>query len=135
MKNTRNTTAKAAIFELIKNSEVALSHAEIQELNHESCDRVTIYRILDRLTAEDVIHKIVTPSGTVKYAACHHTDHKEHHQIHNHVHFNCEVCQLVTCLENVEPTFKLPSNYQVKQVNFTVTGICPSCAMKDVLVE
>ena len=45
MKNTRNTIAKAAIFELIKSSKVALSHAEIQELNQEACDRVTIYRI------------------------------------------------------------------------------------------
>jgi len=131
MKNTRNTIAKAAILELIKNSEVALSHVEIQELNQEACDRVTIYRILDRLTSEDVIHKIVTPSGTVKYAACHHTDHEEHYHIHNHIHFNCEKCQAVTCLEAVEPSFKLPSNYKVNQVNFTVSGICPFCSLKN----
>lgn len=126
MKNTRNTTAKSAILELIKNSEVALSHSEIQKLNTELCDRVTIYRILDRLVAEDVIHKIATSDGTIKYASCHH-NHDTHHHTHNHIHFSCEKCQSVTCLENVVPSFKLPENYLLKEVNFTLTGLCPNC--------
>lgn len=126
MKNTRNTTAKTAILDIIKSSEVALSHAEIQKLNQESCDRVTIYRILDRLVTEDVIHKIATPDGTVKYASCQHTHEKSHH-IHNHVHFSCEKCKMVTCLNNVVPTFNLPQNYIINEVNFTLTGVCPNC--------
>ena len=126
MKTTRNTTAKSAILEIIKNSEVALSHAEIQKLNQESCDRVTIYRILDRLVAEDVIHKIATPDGTIKYASCNHS-HNRHEHIHNHVHFNCEKCHSVTCLDSVEPTYKLPENYLVREVNFTLSGLCPDC--------
>ncbi len=126
MKNTRNTTAKTAILEIIKNSEVALSHVEIQKLNQELCDRVTIYRILDRLVAEDVIHKIATPDGTIKYASCHH-NHDTHQHTHNHVHFSCEKCKLVTCLENVVPSFNVPDNYLIKEVNFTLTGLCPNC--------
>jgi Fur family ferric uptake transcriptional regulator len=126
MKNTRNTTAKSAVLELIKNSEVALSHSEIQKLNQDLCDRVTIYRILDRLVAEDVIHKIATPDGTVKYASCHH-HHETNQHTHNHVHFSCEKCKLVTCLDNVIPSFNLPENYVVKEVNFTLTGLCPEC--------
>lgn len=126
MKNTRNTTAKTAILEIIKNSEVALSHSEIQKLNQESCDRVTIYRILDRLVAEDVIHKIATPDGTVKYASCNH-NHDAHQHAHNHVHFSCEKCLSVTCLDTVEPTYNIPENYLVKEVNFTLSGLCPNC--------
>jgi len=126
LKNTRNTTAKSAILELIKKSEIALSHVEIQKLTGDLCDRVTIYRILDRLVTEDVIHKIATPDGTVKYASCHH-HHETHHHIHNHVHFSCEKCKLVTCLDNVIPSFILPENYLVKEVNFTLIGVCPNC--------
>ena len=126
MKTTRNTTAKSAILEIIKNSEVALSHLEIQKINQESCDRVTIYRILDRLVAEDAIHKIATSDGTIKYASCHHPHDTDHHT-HNHVHFSCEKCHSVTCLENVVPSFTLPENYSVKEVNFTLTGLCPNC--------
>ena len=126
MKTSRNTTAKTAILELIKNSEVALSHAEIEKLNQGLCDRVTIYRILDRLIAEDVIHKIATPDGTIKYASCHHSHDTQEHT-HNHVHFSCEKCHSVTCLDSVEPTYTIPKNYLVKEVNFTLSGLCPDC--------
>jgi Fur family ferric uptake transcriptional regulator len=68
MKVTRNTAAKGAILELITNSDTALSHSEIHKLTQDLCDRVTIYRILDRLVNEDVIHKIVNLDGTIKYA-------------------------------------------------------------------
>lgn len=126
MKKPRNTLAKAAILELITSSEVALSHAEIQKMTADLCDRVTIYRILDRLVTEDVVHKIATPEGTVKYASCHHS-HEGHHHTHNHVHFSCEKCQSVVCLESVQPTYTLPENYLVTEVNFTLSGICPQC--------
>ncbi len=126
MKATRNTIAKSAIFELLKNSKEALSHSEIQKLTGDLCDRVTIYRILDRLVTEDVIHKIATPDGTVKYASCHHSHDNPHHT-HNHVHFSCEKCHSVTCLDSVEPSYTISDNYVVKEVNFTLSGLCPEC--------
>jgi len=124
MKTTRNTIAKSVILDLLIKSEVALSHAEIQALTNGICDRVTIYRVLDRLMKEDLIHKAVNLEGTIKYASCSHL-HDNHS--HNHVHFSCQKCNLVTCLDNVEPRFTLPENYQIKEVNFTLTGLCPNC--------
>ena len=124
MKLTRNTTAKSEILNLITKSKVALSHSEIQTLTKGMCDRVTIYRVLERLIKEDLIHKAVNLEGTIKYASCSHT-HENHS--HNHVHFSCQKCNLVTCLDTVEPQFTLPINYQIKEVNFTLTGLCPNC--------
>lgn len=124
MKTSRNTASKAAILELLTVSKVALSHSEIQKIIGDLCDRVTIYRILDRLVNEDVIHKIATPDGAVKYASCHH-DLNNH--AHNHIHFSCEKCLLVTCLDSVEPSYKIPINYLVNEVNFTLSGLCPNC--------
>ena len=124
MKTTRNTTAKSVILDLIIKSDVALSHAEIQTLTDGICDRVTIYRVLERLMNEDLIHKSVNLEGTIKYASCSHC--KEAHS-HNHIHFSCQKCHLVTCLEDVEPAFKMPKNYQINEVNFTLTGLCPNC--------
>lgn len=125
MKKSRNTVAKTRIINTITDSKTALSHSEIHELLDGFCDRVTIYRVLDRLIAEDLIHKIVTIDGTVKYAACHDCSSVEHH--HNHIHFSCEQCHTVTCIEEVEPSFKLPEKYKVHNVNFTVSGVCPEC--------
>ena len=103
MKTTRNTTAKTAVLEVFENSKTALSHTEIQKQLNDVCDRVTIYRILDRLVNDDIIHKISNLDGTVKYAKCNHSHQRVH--IHNHAHFSCENCHEITCLENVKPSY------------------------------
>ena len=126
MKQTRNTAAKTEILKLISQSTVALSHSEIQNNLDGLCDRVTIYRVLDRLVEEDLVHKVVNIDGGVKYASYNHKE-AVHHS-HNHIHFSCQECQTVTCLEDVKPSFELPKRYQVKEVNFTVSGICPECS-------
>jgi len=125
MKSARSTPAKTEIQELIVSSSVALSHSEIQRSLEGLCDRVTIYRVLERLLAEDVIHKIVNIDGVVKYASCQSCS-SEHS--HNHIHFSCQKCKSVTCLEDVEPIYKLPNNYKVSEMNFTLSGLCPECS-------
>ncbi|MBP4138944.1 MULTISPECIES: Fur family transcriptional regulator [Flavobacterium] len=125
MKITRNTVAKTAVLEIFGNSTTALSHTEIQKQLNEVCDRVTTYRILDRLIQDDIIHKIVDLDGTVKYAKCRH-EHRVH--IHNHAHFSCENCHEITCLENVKPSYLIPHSYKVKDINFTLSGLCPKCS-------
>lgn len=124
-KQSRNTIAKKEILQLIQKAGSALSHSEIQHLLDDLCDRVTIYRVLDRLVEEGQIHKVLTIDGKIKYAKCNGcgTVHR-----HNHIHFNCENCQTVTCLDDIQPMFDLPKNYQISQVNFTVSGLCPSCS-------
>ncbi|AIM38380.1 Fur family transcriptional regulator [Sphingobacterium sp. ML3W] len=126
MKQPRNTVAKAEILRLISLSEIALSHSELQHILDGLCDRVTTYRILDRLVSEGLIHKIANIDGIVKYAACHDCSATKHH--HDHLHFSCEQCHTITCLEDIEPTYKVPEKYKVKEVNFTVSGICPQCS-------
>jgi Fur family ferric uptake transcriptional regulator len=49
MKSVRNTTAKTEIQELILSSSVDLSHKEIKDVTKGLCDRITIYRVLERL--------------------------------------------------------------------------------------
>jgi Fur family ferric uptake transcriptional regulator len=124
-KKTRNTTAKQEILKLIANANQALSHVEIQQQLNNLCDRVTIYRVLSRLVEEQKIHKIVNTDGVVNYAACHDCEH--HHHNDNHVHFSCSICKSVTCLDNIIPTFQLPTDYLMHEMNFMIAGICPNC--------
>lgn len=126
MKATRNTVAKTKILEFVKKSTGAVAHSDIQQSLKGICDRVTIYRVLDRLLNEGLVHKIVDMDGVVKYAACHGCEVSEQHQ-HNHIHFSCEKCKKVTCLDAILPEFKLPKDYKVNSVNFTVSGYCPNC--------
>lgn len=125
MKQVRNTHAKTEILNIINSSESALSHTAIQEKIGDLCNRVTTYRVLDRLEEEGKIHKIVNVDGVVNYAKCHHCTENDHS--HNHVHFNCEKCLSVTCIENVVPEITLPKHFVAKSYNFVVSGICPKC--------
>ncbi len=124
----RNTNAKSHIVLLLTEASGAMSPLEIQQLSEGICDRVTIYRVLDRLISEGVIHKTVGLDGIARFAMCKHCgeDHKHSHN-HNHVHFSCEACLKVICLEDIIPDFKLPRKFKVKDVNFNVSGICPDC--------
>jgi Fur family ferric uptake transcriptional regulator len=122
---SRKTLAKTEIQKLISSSSFALSHSEIQSSLNGLCDRVTIYRVLDRLLAEGQIHKIVNVDGSVKYAACHSCSEKHNH---DHLHFSCQKCNSVTCLESVEPSYQLPMNYKVSEMNFMLSGLCPQCS-------
>ena len=122
---SRNTKAKTKIKELIISSSVALSQGEIQNSLKGFCDRVTTYRVLERLLDEGLIHKIVNTDGVIKFASCQSCS-SEHS--HNHIHFSCQKCKSVTCLEDVEPSYKLPNNYKVSEMNFTLSGLCPECS-------
>ena len=48
----RKTKASTAVLETLLASTHALSHRELQDLLQDTCDRVTIYRVLGRLTDE-----------------------------------------------------------------------------------
>jgi len=89
------------------------------------CDRATVYRVLGRLVEEGVIHKVIDVDGVIKYAECEActSDHR-----HDHIHFSCEDCHTVSCLEQVVPAFDLPKGYAIHTINFTVSGICPQCS-------
>lgn len=126
MKISRNTTAKSKILEFVNSSKEAVAHSDIQNSLKGVCDRVTIYRVLDRLLSEGLVHKIIDVDGVVKYAACHTCEDNCHHH-HNHIHFSCENCKKVTCLDTVMPQFNLPKDYKLNSVNFTVSGLCPQC--------
>lgn len=127
MKQTRNTIAKSKIISMLQASEVALSHAEIEAAIDIEVNRVTIYRILERLIEEGTIHKVVNTDGAMKFALCHNCSVTHHH---NHIHFSCVECKEVTCLEDVVPSFKLSKQYEVIDVNFMLSGRCPDCTAK-----
>lgn len=128
MSKPRNTIPKKVILETLVHAGCAMSQPEIQELNSGLCDRVTMYRVLDRLVEEGIAHKVLSPTGVVKYAACSGCDNVHHHN-HDHVHFNCELCGKTTCLYGSIPVVKVPANYIVKEISVSIQGVCPQCEL------
>jgi Fur family transcriptional regulator, ferric uptake regulator len=125
MKTTRNTAARSAILELINQSSVALSQPAIQHKLNGLCDRVTIYRVLERLLDDGLIHKIVNVNGVVNYAACNSCNHNHSHD-HEHIHFSCRIYSELICLDQVI-SFALPSGFKAEETFFTISGVCKNC--------
>jgi Fur family ferric uptake transcriptional regulator len=121
--NKKNNTF--LIKNLLLQSSEALSHMDIQQQLAKKCNRVTIYRILDRLIEKGEVHKIVDTNGVSKFAPCASCE-KQNHQ-HEHLHFSCTKCLAVTCLNEVSIRFEMPKNYLVLETHFTISGICPNC--------
>ena len=127
MKKVRTTKNKALVLDLIQNIGKAISAPDILEKTQRLCDKVTIYRVLDRLIDEGLIHKVVNPSGRILYASCQRCTHFNEVHSHQHVHFSCQKCQTTTCLVQVSPSIQLPVDYLLNEVYLNVSGICPTC--------
>ena len=91
-------------------------------------DRVTIYRTLNSFLEKGILHKIPNDQGTATFGLCQdNCTPTQHH--HDHIHFKCQDCGKITCLEDMEiPKVNLPAGYSVSQVNMIVDGICEKCA-------
>ena len=77
---------------------------------------------MERFFDDGDIHKIINTDGVMKFVSCQSCS-SEHS--YNHIHFSCQKCKTVNCLEDVEPTYELPESYKVSEMHFTLSGLCP----------
>lgn len=128
MKN-RQTKASSLIKSMFEEHEKSFTPAEILENMKDSVDRVTVYRVLQRLEEQQFVHKFIGLDGKIHYAKClpDNCEASDHEHSHAHAHFSCTTCQEVTCLNDVIPHIHLPKNYQLQDTNIVLSGVCPSC--------
>ncbi len=124
MSISRNTEARRAILDLINSTNKALSHADILLKVGAICDRVTVYRVLDRLLKEGKVHRVVGNDNKSYFAACQTCT--VHNHFDGHAHFQCKKCHELKCLD-VE--LSLPENLddQVQELQILLMGICKNC--------
>lgn len=105
------------------NNAIPLSIIE-QELK--DFNRITLYRTIKIFLEKGIIHEITLSGNDSNYAICkEECDTGAHH--HQHIHFKCNNCELIFCVEiNKFPTIKLP-NYKIEQLEIQATGLCQSC--------
>jgi Fur family ferric uptake transcriptional regulator len=122
----RVTNARIEVLALLLKAETALSHADIEARLAPAAgiDRVTVYRVLDWLTAQQLAHKISGDDRVWRFNAA-----GSAHR-HDHAHFKCSCCQRVICLDDLGEglTPKLPAGYTPYQVDLTVKGLCAECS-------
>ena len=117
------TSARVLVLDTLLNAPLPLSHPEIQKKIEERVDRVTIYRVLDWLTAQGFAHSVISPDKTRRFKV------NTHHTQHQHAHFECTVCGQVYCLDEVDDaiTQSLPKKFIANNIHLSISGICANC--------
>ncbi len=122
----RITRHRKEVLNLIVSYESAIPFALIQkELS--SMDRVTLYRTMNILLDNGIIHKIQVEDKETYYALCGHTCDDGSHE-HNHVHFHCSSCDKVKCLEPDTPLNIGLNGFEIQNVDVQIKGVCDQCA-------
>ncbi|WP_462251276.1 Fur family transcriptional regulator [Ekhidna sp.] len=125
--NLRITDCRKDVVDYFLGVKKALSQGDLEQ-KFKQYDRVTLYRTLNSFLDSGILHKIPNATGVATYGLCHETCSPDHHD-HNHIHFKCNSCGQIECLDDKEvPAVSIPKGYQVETVNMIVDGICAKCA-------
>lgn len=123
----RNTSTRRTILGLFLKKDYALAHHDIEELTRHTLDRVTVYRTLKSFVDHGILHEILDDEMKTKYNLCSDECTPEHHS-DDHLHFKCEKCHRTFCLIETEvPEMDIPGEYQAKNVQVLVSGVCALC--------
>ena len=122
----RKTKAVATVLQIFEEESEPKSVVHLIGLVKDKMNKTTVYRILDRLERDGIIHSFNGKDGLKWYAKCegcsanHHSD--------KHPHFQCTKCDKVECL-SVE--IKIPSikNHKVDSTDIFLMGQCEVCCV------
>ncbi|MBL8529641.1 MAG: transcriptional repressor [Burkholderiales bacterium] len=121
----RITAARVEILSLLLAAPRALAHREIEDGLDASLaiDRVTVYRVLEWLTDQNLAHKISADDRVWRFNAV-----PDAHE-RQHAHFHCTACGEVICLEDLAPDIRprLPAGYAPQSLEVTIKGLCSVC--------
>lgn len=126
-KNLRVTPFRKEVLSIFLKNDHAISSQFIEESLGEH-DRITLYRTIKSFINKGVVHEIVMPGDVKKMALCDPVcDHSDGLHEHNHIHFQCNKCEEVYCVEiNALPTIQLP-DFQIDELEVQAKGICKKC--------
>ena len=122
------TNTRVRVLEVLASEKLVVNYSDISKvLINENIDRNTLYRTLQTFEEKGLVHKVLSPDGGIGYALCKH-DTQVHNHEDNHVHFKCNSCNSILCLDKIEiPSIKLPRKYKSEKYNFLIEGTCSNC--------
>lgn len=136
----RPTKARLAVLKTIAEANSALSHPEILDrlAGQSEFDRVTIYRVLEWLNENALIHKISGENrawkfqlSQPKFLVAEKSSAKAFKQnAHQHAHLHCANCGKISCLHELSPHFpkEILKQFQVSHIEINLKGLCAECA-------
>jgi Fur family ferric uptake transcriptional regulator len=126
----RRTGTRMQVLEALQAAGQPVTAAEVLERLGQA-DRVTIYRTLNTLADKRIVHRVQGDDRVWRFALGASQQHE-----HHHVHFECDTCGTVECLESapipddLSRTLKVDRRYRVSSADVTLHGTCPDCTDK-----
>ena len=121
------TDLRVEVLAIILGFGKAIPYQEIQN-SLQNFDRITLYRTLNILIERGILHKISMENNQSFYAMCTLECSTMGHQ-HQHVHFKCEQCNEVSCLETKEPIQLAIAYHLITDFEVMATGLCGACRL------
>ncbi len=122
MGTLRNTKSLQAIRDAFDEVETALSGVELAKRFQSIMNKTTVYRILDRLERDDILHSFTDTHGLRWYAK----SLINHVESGRHSHFQCGDCGLSKCLPIMIPVPSVP-NHRIDSASLILVGQCDDC--------
>ncbi len=126
----KGTTARIIVLDVLVQSQVALSHADILSRIHgEDLDKVTLYRTLSSFVSVGLAHKVANEDRNWLYALL--LQNNRRVGIDDHAHFICDQCERIYCLPmDAEDTISVPvmdNGFVIRSHEYRLHGTCPEC--------
>ena len=120
----RKTKYLEQVLQVFRQSNEALSAGMLLDILDNATNKSTVYRMLDKLEDDGVIHSFLTMDQIRFYALCKGCSSGRH--VDSHAHFHCTSCKRVSCVseEIVLPT---PGRARITSAQVLLTGQCESC--------
>ncbi|WP_439185303.1 Fur family transcriptional regulator [Carboxylicivirga taeanensis] len=124
-RSLKATPIRVELLRLLSQNEAALPYSGIQS-HLKKFDRVTLYRTINALIDNGIVHKASTSGDETYYALCNRQCSRHCHN-HEHIHFICTHCQEVSCI-HIEQSINISlPEFQIEEVSVEVSGICKKC--------
>ena len=120
----RRTQSVDVLLEEFQKDTDAISAIELIKRLSGKLNKTTVYRILDKLENDGVLHSFLGGQGIKWYAKCNGCTKSEHSDVHPH--FQCLSCGKVDCL-SVEVRIPQISNREVVASQVLIQGTCEQC--------
>ena len=120
----RKTKSVKALLDAFEKTDNAISVVGLVKQLHQKMNKTTVYRILERLEDDGVLHSFMDKDGLKWYAKC--SDCSVGHHTDTHPHFQCSDCGKIECL-TFEVNIPKLRNYRIDSAELLLIGHCENC--------
>ena len=121
----KTKSVEVLLNEFNNNASGAISAIALVDRLDSKFNKTTIYRVLDKLEEDCILHSFLGKNGLKWYAKCNGCSAAKHSDIHPH--FQCLECGKVDCLQALHITIPKIPNRKIEVSQLLIQGKCEEC--------